>query len=73
MDNNKIKLSITGMTCGGCAAAVKQALLTVPRVSAVEVDLPTKTATITFSGAAPTSKELIDTVQQVGYAASLSD
>jgi copper chaperone CopZ len=73
MDKNIIKLKISGMTCGGCAAMVKTALTNVPNVSEVDVDLQTNTATVIFSGIAPTSQELIDTVQEAGYEASLSD
>jgi len=73
MDNNKIKLNITGMTCGGCAAMVKTALGTVPNVSEVEVDLPTNTATVTTTGTPPALEALIATVRQAGYDATSSN
>ena len=73
MNNNKIKLIITGMTCGGCAAMVKTALATVPKVSEVEVDLPNNTATVTYTGTPPALETLTDTIRQAGYDASLSN
>ena len=39
---------LTGMTCGGCEAKVKSALLTLPDVTAVEVSKDNNTATITM-------------------------
>ncbi len=42
---------ITGMTCGNCVRHVREALAAVPGVSAVAVDLPAGTATITHDDA----------------------
>ena len=39
---------LTGMTCSGCEASVKNSLLAIPDVSSVEVSKDTKTATITM-------------------------
>ena len=39
MERDHVALSITGMTCGHCVAAVKKALAAVPGVEAVEVTL----------------------------------
>jgi P-type Cu+ transporter len=40
---------VTGMTCSGCEATVKNKLLALPDVTAVEVSKDTKTATITMA------------------------
>jgi copper chaperone CopZ len=39
---NTLTLSVPGMTCGHCEAAVKQEVGAVPGVTGVEVDLDTK-------------------------------
>ena len=59
-------MTIEGMTCGHCKARVEKALSNLADVSAVEVDLKAKTATIeladTLSDAA-----LIEAVDDAGY------
>ena len=42
------KYQVTGMTCGGCAASVKNSLQTVAGVTSVEVSKATDTATISM-------------------------
>lgn len=46
---------VTGMTCGGCANNVKNAVAGVPGVSAVEVDLATGQVTVTGEQAVDSS------------------
>ncbi|SCK20787.1 heavy-metal-associated domain-containing protein [Vogesella sp. LIG4] len=45
-------LKVDGMTCGGCANGVKNALLTVAGVQAVDVDLASKAVTLDYQGEA---------------------
>ncbi|MEQ6289287.1 heavy-metal-associated domain-containing protein [Vogesella sp. GCM10023246] len=45
-------LKVDGMTCGGCANGVKNALLAVAGVDAVTVDLASKAVTVDYHGAA---------------------
>lgn len=45
-------LKVDGMTCGGCAAGVKKALMAVAGVSAVDVDLAAKLVTVQYEGEA---------------------
>ena len=45
---------IGGMSCGGCASAVKQKLFSVPGVTSVSVDLGKKEAEIPTSAAIET-------------------
>lgn len=40
-------LTAGGITCGGCANAIKKAVSAVPGVTAVEVEVPTKQVTVT--------------------------
>lgn len=45
----KKNYEITGMSCGGCVNSVKQALLKVPDVTEVEVQLHPQTAVLTMN------------------------
>lgn len=45
-------LKVDGMTCGGCANGVKNALLAVAGVQAVSVDLASKAVTVDYQGEA---------------------
>jgi copper chaperone CopZ len=47
MTTDTITLTVPGMTCGHCEAAVKGELTKLANVSSVEVDLDTKLVTVT--------------------------
>ena len=59
-------LSVTGMTCQHCVAAVSKALQAVPGVQNAQVDLAQGKAVV--DGNAP-AQALIDAVTQAGYTA----
>jgi copper chaperone len=40
-------LTANGITCGGCANAIKKAVSALPGVTGVEVEVPTKQVTVT--------------------------
>jgi copper chaperone len=61
------ELTITGMTCGHCSAAVKKALEKVAGVSSADVDLAAGRAKV--SGSAPVAA-LVAAVQDEGYQAA---
>jgi len=63
-----IELTITGMSCGGCASAVTHVLREVPGVDAVQVDLASGKA-IVRGAAAP--ETLVQAVRAQGYGARL--
>lgn len=44
----KHSYQLTGLTCSGCEAKVKNALLTLPDVTSAEVSKETSTVTITM-------------------------
>ena len=48
--SESLTLSVPGMTCGHCEAAVKQEVGGVPGVSGVDVDLDTKYVVVTGTG-----------------------
>ena len=64
-----IDLAITGMTCASCAGRVERALLKVPGVRSVNVNLAAETARIDAVGEVPV-QALIAAVERSGYAAA---
>ncbi|MGH8143280.1 MAG: heavy-metal-associated domain-containing protein [Steroidobacteraceae bacterium] len=63
-----VELSVSGMTCDGCASTVKRILLRVPGVTGARVDLAGGRASV--AGRA-TVRELIAAVQAAGFGAQL--
>ena len=65
-----IELTVTGMTCGHCEAAVRKALEGVPGVTrVVEVDRHTSRAVVDGD---PDVAALVDAVKAEGYAARVA-
>lgn len=62
-------LSVSGMTCGGCAARVDKALRAVPGVTEVSVNLADDTAMVTHAKGAVTIQSLAKTATDAGYPA----
>lgn len=62
-----IRLNITGMTCGHCQKAVKEALEGVPGVQQADVDLDAGVATVEGSA---DLQVLIGAVEDEGYGAT---
>jgi copper chaperone CopZ len=65
-----ILLKIDGMHCGGCSQAVRRALLSVPSVSAVTVDLGAGRATVEANSAVDRDR-LVSAVVDAGYEARI--
>jgi copper chaperone len=61
-------LSINGMSCNNCVRHVGDALRAVPGVSAVDVSLPDRRATITHDDVA--AGALVAAVESAGYEAA---
>ncbi|MBV8183641.1 MAG: heavy-metal-associated domain-containing protein [Hyphomicrobiales bacterium] len=61
-----VALAITGMTCGGCAGAVKRLLSKAPGVSGVEIDLALGRALVTGTAR---EEALLAALRGTGYAA----
>lgn len=64
-----VLLTISGMTCGGCAGAVTRALSSVPGVAEARVDLAGGRATVTGTARA---EDLIRAVQAAGFDGGLA-
>ena len=59
-----IKFNVNGMTCGGCARAVTNAVQQVDPAAAVDVDLAAKTVSVESSADAGEVKAAIE---EAGY------
>ncbi|HWF99650.1 MAG TPA: heavy metal-associated domain-containing protein [Steroidobacteraceae bacterium] len=68
-DGGAIVLTISGMTCGGCAGAVGRALSQVPGVAEARVDLSQARATVTGTARA---EDLIRAVEAAGFSGGLA-
>ena len=67
----QVRLDISGMSCASCQAHVQGALRAQPGVSAANVNLMTREATVTYDPHISSPTTLIAAVAQTGYGASL--
>ncbi|MGE2722934.1 heavy-metal-associated domain-containing protein [Mycolicibacterium malmesburyense] len=59
-------VTVTGMTCGHCAASVREELGEIPGVQAVDVDVAS--GAVTIDSVAPVEPEAIrSAVEEAGY------
>lgn len=65
-------LSITGMTCASCVSTIEAALLSQPGVKLAAVNLVTTKAKIVYDPSKIGIRDLIATVDNIGYSASLA-
>ena len=66
------RLKVTGMSCGGCASTVTDALKAVAGVSAVEVSLTAGEATVQFDDRLTSPEQLRSAVKGAGYGVDYS-
>ena len=66
-----VKLSVRGMTCGGCVNAVKAALERVPGVTRADVSLEKNEAVVTYEKGKTTPEDLVKAVEKAGFKASV--
>lgn len=62
-------ISIPGMSCQGCALAVKRALVSVPWVSSADIDEAQKVAHVRFNPSKVELGKLIEAIERAGYEA----
>ena len=60
-----LTLTVPGMSCGHCEAAVKREVTKVAGVASVDVDLATKLVTV--SGAALDRGSIVEAIDEAGY------
>lgn len=63
----KSTLTVEGMTCNHCKAAVEKAVRALPGVMAAEVDLPAKTLKIDYDPAKSSLDDIKKAVDDAGY------
>jgi len=66
-----VTLLIPGMNCAACPITVRKALEKVDGVTAVQVDLDTKQAIVTFDDAKAAIGKLTEATTHAGYPASV--
>lgn len=66
MTDHQTVLTIDGMTCGHCTAAVKKALIALPGVRSVDVQLAPGIATVVHDGTSAAALPRV--VEDEGYA-----
>ena len=72
-DTAKTTLTIKGMTCGGCVAAVKVQLKKTEGVTAYEVSLDKGEAEVSYDASRTEPKRIAQSVAKTGFQASVKD
>ncbi|MGK9235161.1 heavy-metal-associated domain-containing protein [Inquilinus limosus] len=67
-----MELKVEGMTCGGCAEAVKRAVRAVAPGAEVAVDLAGGRVTVSPSGAAPDAAAVAAAIDRAGFHAHVT-
>lgn len=70
--NHSITLSLGGMTCASCSGSITHALERLSYVQAVNVNLMTNSATVVYNGSKDLSNEIVETVEESGFEASIA-
>ena len=66
-----VSFTITGMTCGGCVAAVKVQLKRTEGVTAYDVSLEKGEAGVSYDAAKATPEKIAESVSKTGFEASV--
>lgn len=62
-----LKLTVDGMTCGGCVASVKRVLEAQPGVSGVSVSLEAKEARFSLDDSSTTLDSVVSAIEDAGF------
>lgn len=69
-----VRLAVSGMTCGACAATLEQSLRGLPGVRSATVSYPDGEAVVeTARDAAPSPDQILETVKRAGYRALVEE
>jgi copper chaperone CopZ len=63
-------IPVSGMTCGGCASAIKTAVKKMDGVTSVEVDHEGGKTSVTFNKEMVTVAEIVKTINKTGFKAT---
>ena len=64
------RLSVNGMTCGGCVASVTRVLKATSGVADCDVNLASKSATVTFDPSVTSVDVLVERINDAGFEAT---
>ena len=67
-----LRLSISGMTCGACAATISRALQSQAGVLSASVNLLMEKADIRYDGSLTTTAQLLQTIDDIGFEAAVA-
>ncbi len=67
MTTQTITLTIEGMTCGGCAKSVNQALQQLAGVNDAHANFEQKNATIIFDNEQISINQLVEAIEDAGF------
>jgi copper chaperone CopZ len=66
-----VLLGVEGLTCGSCEGRIRRALLAVPGVERVDVDLQARSVTVVYRGLSLEPRTLAEAATRAGYPARL--
>ena len=64
---NKVKFTISGMSCNGCAASIIRAVSRLEGVKKAEADYPKGSAQIEYNEKLISKDRIIDLIEDLGY------
>jgi len=67
------QIAVTGLTCGGCARAVEQALLGLDGVKAVKVNWREGKVNVTYDDAKVTMRQIHTAIREAGFGVAGED
>lgn len=70
-DATKVLLNLRGVDCEGCIGSIKESLQSVPGVTGVTVDFPSRMAWVSVGRPRPTSQSLVSAVKKIGFGAEI--
>lgn len=71
VEKDKITLNLEGMSCASCAANIEKVLNKTDGVISASVNFPLEKAVVEFDSARISVREIVSTVQGIGYRASV--
>lgn len=72
VEEKTVRLTVEGMTCGGCAIGTKKVLTRLTGVTKAEVSYEKKEAVVTYDPAKVTVKQMIAAIKTLGYTATVA-
>lgn len=73
VDQNKVQIKISGMTCAACSAKIEKKLNKLEGVKNAAVNLTTEKATVQFDSKVVKVSDILKTIQDLGYGAEKAE